>query len=329
MSLRLATLIVFLCAMTLPIFLLPGDHHRIITLSGASAQGRWFKEVSLMAKVLNDELPDVPVNGVTGKGGSAGNVKRIAGGKIDAGRFYHFDIEDAITGKPPFNQGDYSNVRVWMKLGTHIFRVVAVSTVKTLGDLKGLRIAVGIKGSGDDRLAARILAAYDVTPSNSRFHYVGRTDGQAALANSQIDAIAFAYARNNRGHLSPLFAAREIGVDIDFVEPGKNIVTAFLAENKTFFLDTGGEPVFDRPDLAGIGFYNGLLISDELPEELVYSMTKAVFTHWEELLKSAPWWAGPGEASLEAAPAMSGVPYHRGAIRFYKEVGVWPNVHPE
>lgn len=299
----------------------------IVTLSGAGPQGRWFKEASLFGKVLTQNMEGLTVNGVIGKGVSVGNIKRIAAGKIEGGRFYLFDLENAYANRNQFEQGDYSDVVVWMKLGTHLFRVVAGTDIKKFSDLQGHTVAIGVKGSGDDLLAKRILAAYGVDDSNTDFQYVGRSDGQAALANGQIDAVAYAYARNNKGHLGPVFAARTIGEDVDFVPPDDDKNDAFLAEDKTFFLDTFGEPDFGRPDLKGIAFYQGMAINRNLSEDLVYAMTKTLYENWDEVLLSAPWWNGPGEANLESAPAITTVPYHPGAVRYYQEQGVWAKYH--
>lgn len=300
----------------------------IITLSGAGPQGRWFKEASLFGKVLSQNIPGLTVNGVIGKGVSVGNIKRTAASKVDGGRFYLFDLQNALEKKHQFAKGDYSNVNVWMKLGTHLFRVVAKKGINTFADLKGHSVAIGVKGSGDDLLALRILGGYGVTPENTDFKYVGRKDGQAAIANGQIDAIAYAYARNNQGHLGPVFAARKIGEDVDFVEPDEAKTKEFLASDKIFFLDTLGEPVFGRPKLKGIAFYQGMVIRADLPESVVYKMTKALYENWPDVLAGAPWWDAPGEASLESAPAITMGTYHPGAVKYYKEKGVWSKYHP-
>lgn len=299
----------------------------IITLSGAGPQGRWFKEVSIYGKVLTQKMPGLTVNGVIGKGVSVGNIKRTAAGKVDGGRFYLFDLQNALEKKHQFVEGDYSKVRVWMKLGTHLFRVVAKTSIKSFGDLKGHTVAIGVKGSGDDLIAKRILAGYGLNDDNTKFRYVGRKDGQSALANGQIDAIAYAYARNNQGHLGPIFAARKIGVDVDFVVPDEDKTQQFLASDKIFFLDTLGEPVFGRPNLKGIAFYQGMVIRADLSEDLVYKMTKTLYENWDDVLAGAPWWKAPGEASLESAPAITMGQYHPGAIKYYKEKGVWAKYH--
>lgn len=299
----------------------------VITLAGAGPEGRWFQETSLFGKILSQHVPGLTVNGVLGKGVSVGNIKRIAAGRVEGGRFYLFDLENAHANREQFVRGDYRDVLVWMKLGTHLFRVVAEQGIERFSDLKGRTVAIGVKGAGDDVLALRILRGYGVDESNTRFQYVGRADGQEALANGQIDAIAYAYARNNRGHLGPVFAARRLGVDVDFVSPDDDRNAAFLAANPTFFLDTLGEPDFGRPELRGIAFYQGMAIHRSLSEDLVYRMTRTVYEHWDEVVAALPWWKAPGEASLETAPSIKTVPYHPGAIRWFREAGVWHGYH--
>src|SRR5690606_39110094 len=162
-------------------------------------------------KILTRELAGLGAMGVLGKGMSAGNIKRTAAGGIDGGRFYVVDLEDAHANRGVFGSGNYRDGLGWVKLGRNLFRVIARRGIERFSDLRGQTVAIGVRGGGDDALAERILGGYGVTASNTRFQYVGRGDGQSALANGQVDAIAYSYTRNNRGHLGPVFAARRLG----------------------------------------------------------------------------------------------------------------------
>ena len=297
---------------------------KIITLAGAGPQGRWFQEVSVYGKVLTQHLPGYTVNGVTGKGVSIGNIKRTEAGDIQGGRFFSFDLKEAVEKKGFFKGGDYSDVLVWMKLGTHLFRVVAPVKVKKYSQLKGLRVAIGQRGSGDDVMAKMILGAYGINESNTTFIYEGRETTFAAFINKQIDALAYFNARNNRGHYGPVFAARPLGTDVDFVVPDEDKSEAFVKSHPIFFIDSLGEPVFGRPHLKGIALYQGMIISKKLSDDLVYRMTSVIYSNWNTITDACPWFKAPGEASLKSASALRKIlPYHPGAIRYYREKGVW------
>ncbi|MCZ7598781.1 MAG: TAXI family TRAP transporter solute-binding subunit [Gammaproteobacteria bacterium] len=194
--------------------------------------------------------------------------------------------------------------------------------VQSYGDLEGKTIAVGAKNSGDDARAIEILAAHGITQDNATFQYLGRSDAQEALANRQIDALLIAYSRNNRGHLGPLFAARELGSDLHFVDMDPAMAEKLATQNPAMHVDTLGEPVFDAPDLVSLGVHTGFMLSKSVDEDLVYRMTKLMFENWDALTESAPWWKDEGVGPQKAA-AFTATGYHAGAQRYYEEAGLW------
>lgn len=298
----------------------------IVTLAGAGPQGRWFKEASIVAKLMNEKFPQegVQFNGVTGKGVSIGNIKRLAADRIQGGRGFLADLVTAYDNEGAF-KGDvnYEGVVAWTTLNPLIFRLIADNSIKSYADLKGKTVAVGAKNSGDDARAVAILNSYGVTEENTTFRYIGRSDAQNALTNHQIDALLISYSRNNRGHLAPVFAARPINEDVVFVDPDPEVTKKFLESHPALYLDTLGEPVFGRPDLKGVAVRTGFMIRKDLPEQLVYDMTKTLYENWDTVLASAPWWGEKGAAGPDVATSFQATPYHPGAIRYYKEAGMW------
>ena len=84
-----------------------------------------------------------------------------------------------------------------------------------------------------------------------------------------------------------------------------------------------------RPFIIGetpIVSYDTMLIADEsMSEEDAYAITKALYDNWTDLQADI----GPlrGVAQGELAVAAPSVPYHPGAVTFYKEVGLWTETH--
>lgn len=67
--------------------------------------------------------------------------------------------------------------------------------------------------------------------------------------------------------------------------------------------------------------YPLLVAMDDLDEDMVYGITKVIAMHYDEYKNSAPGangWRIDGQ-QLENAF----IPYHEGAIRYFKEVGIW------
>ena len=53
---------------------------------------------------------------------------------------------------------------------------------------------------------------------------------------------------------------------------------------------------------------------------MVYTAVKAIYEKEKDLLATGPFWKGFDKANMNRD---LGVAYHPGAIKFYKEVGIW------
>ena len=68
-----------------------------------------------------------------------------------------------------------------------------------------------------------------------------------------------------------------------------------------------------------VGLYNLAVAHDRLPNDLVYAIIKAVFGRHDEMMAAHP-------AAASTIPANftrnTFLPFHRGAVRYYQEIGV-------
>ena len=328
MRMRKPLAALFATVLALPVFGTATEPARaadpeIVTMSGAGPTGRWFALASLYSKILDREITDRTFNGVTGKGISIGNIKRLNAGRIEAGFAHFYHLRFALDKQAMFadDSTDYGNVMVWFDMDENFIRVIADAEYKSISDLKGATLSVGVRGSGDDEQCKLLLGVHGVTEENSTFQYTSRPDAVGALGAQQIDGLCNSFTRNNQGHLQPLLSARDLGTEVEFLQPDEDKAEALAEQYPHFFIDRGGEPVFDRPDLMGLGYRQGAIVSADLSEDLVYQMTKTLFENWDEVHEAAPYMKEhPG---VEQAPQIGFLPYHPGAIRYYKEMGVW------
>jgi len=87
--------------------------------------------------------------------------------------------------------------------------------------------------------------------------------------------------------------------------------------------------VHTRPYIVGetkVALYSAYLnASASMADDDVYKLAKTLHENWEQLRKDYPPLRGVKQTEL--APASNTVPYHPGAVRFYKETGLWTAEH--
>jgi hypothetical protein len=76
--------------------------------------------------------------------------------------------------------------------------------------------------------------------------------------------------------------------------------------------------VVDR-DLPSAGFLQQLIVDAGLSDELVYRITKLWWEKIKDIHEVAP---GLDQANVKMAMEHATIPFHPGAIRYYKEIGV-------
>src|SRR4029079_10449786 len=82
-------------------------------------------------------------------------------------------------------------------------------------------------------------------------------------------------------------------------------------------IKAGTYPKQDK-DVPAIGYMTHVVAACDLPEDLVYKMTKAMATHVDDMAAVVKPIAG---LTAKDMAVDIGVPFHKGAAKYYKEVG--------
>ncbi|MFS0876964.1 TAXI family TRAP transporter solute-binding subunit [Solibacillus isronensis] len=189
---------------------------------------------------------------------------------------------------------------------------LADSGIKTFADLKGKKVSVGAPGSGTYANAEQLLEIHglsiedDIQAQNLDFGE--STDG---IQSGQIDA-AFITAGYPTGAVEALNATN--GVHIIPVEADK---AAELIEKYPYYavdnIPAGTYGLEAEVPAVSVGAM--LAVNKDLPEDLVYAMTKAIYDNTDKI----------GHAKGEFIKAETGldgigIDVHPGAQRYFDEV---------
>jgi len=189
------------------------------------------------------------------------------------------------------------------------------SGVKTLLDLKGKRVSVGPRQSGTELNARAIFAAAGLSYAD-----FGRTDylpfGQSA---KMIE----------KGELDATLQSAGLGVDsIRYLSTAVPIRMVAIPKEIVMKI---GDPAY-VPSVIPAGTYEGqsepvetaavanfLVTREDLSDDVVYAMTKAIFSNLNELVQIHP---AAREIAIKDAVSGMPLPLHPGAERYYREIGL-------
>jgi TRAP transporter TAXI family solute receptor len=203
---------------------------------------------------------------------------------------------------------------------THLATIEGTG-IERIGDLKGRTVSTGSPGSGTEIIAFRILRAAGLDPDAD----IRR---QALSVNASVDAIkdgkieAFFWS-GGLPTASLLDLASSVGVTARLI-PSDDVLPRLQAEYGSALYSRLVIPKGSYPgiatDVAVVGVQNALVVDDTMPEQLAYDLTKVLFDRQPALAAIHP---EAGHLALESALEGSPGPFHPGAVRYYRERGVW------
>ncbi len=244
-------------------------------------------------------------------------------GEITLGLNSSLDSGMAFNGKAPFNQrllGVKSLARIWIL--PYGFIVKENSGIKTIADLKGKRVAVKVKTNvslaqlNRTILSVAGLTVQDVTAVDSG----GVVAGINMVVEGRVDAagVATGMPAMRKAHASVpggmrIVALPEAATDAQMAKgmPG----------SRTFMAKPNKRMGFIRGETKIAAFDSFLNAGTSIDDEDAYMLTKTLHTNWKKLQKAY----GPirGTPQQGMAPPTNPMPYHAGAIKYWKDVGLW------
>ena len=200
-----------------------------------------------------------------------------------------------------------------------VFLTTESTGIKTIADLKGKRVVLGPAGAGFEYFLEPLLEAHGVKYSDLTVlngNYLAASD---MIADGKADA-AF------MGGAIPIPAATQLcsSQDVVFIKFDDSAVEKLKEYPFYYSVPIPADKYSDlKEDMMGINVGNMQLLSHaKVPEEIVYDFTKLMYENRDDIAKQHP----AGKAlNPKNIIRDTGTPFHPGAIKFYKEAGIWPD----
>jgi TRAP-type uncharacterized transport system substrate-binding protein len=187
-----------------------------------------------------------------------------------------------------------------------------------VADLKGKRVALDEPGSGTLINARAILAAYGLKDADLKPEYIKPNQAGDKLKDGSLDA--FFYRRLARGrHLRARLRRRGHELRADRRCAGRRDPPAPRASSPPTPSPPTPTRAWARCD-AGRGAQ--WVTSDKVDANLVYEIVKALFSAAGQKAHGRAGHAKGKFITKENAVQGAGIPFHPGAARYYREVGV-------
>ncbi len=289
------------------------DQPKQMTIGTASMGGAYYPIGTGVAELVSKYVDGIQMTAEV-TGGAAENPRLVGNNEVDLGITNSHLSYFALNGMAPFDKK--YNIRALGALHPTILHIVTLegSDVKTIADMKGKRAAVGPAGGGTITMLKNVLSMYDMTLDDLQKSYVSYMDGMMALKDGKVDVSAAAAG-------FPTSAVLELSATekIRFVELDENKLPAFFEKYPYYSrVVVPAETYKMEKDSTVIGVRNVLIVSADMDEETAYEITKAIFTHLEEL---GEYHVSAKKVSLQTAIEVP-IELHPGAERFFKEEGL-------
>lgn len=247
-------------------------------------------------------------------------------GEITMGINSALDSQEAFMGEGAYDQ-PMKDLRALTLISRspYAFYVKAESGLKTLGELKGKPTITEYRAIASfNQVNAAILATAGLTPEDVEGQTVaGIPDATRALVEGRVVASASVLG---------IPALREADASIS---GGLRVLP--LGENEEALGAVAGfSPTTLQPGPAYVGISEPTRVAQfdvfmnvgaSMSDDDAYALAKAIHESWEKMQENLPMLRVIAADQL-ASPNFSH-PYHDGAVRYFREVGLWTDAHQE
>ncbi|HZM37041.1 MAG TPA: TAXI family TRAP transporter solute-binding subunit [Burkholderiales bacterium] len=287
-----------------------------VTFMTGPQGGSWIPLGGALKGMWEKSVPGLSITQTPGAG--IANIRGVDEGKAHIGLGNSNSTVLGVQGEKPYPK-KVTNVCQLANLYPQYFQVVALkdANVKSLKDLKGKALVTQPKGNTGELLTEQVLKLNGMT-----YQSLARANFQAGY-NDAVSMMKDGHAQVfTLGTTAPASAVMDLASarDVELVPVDDATFNAIKKANpghNKLIIKAGTYPKQDK-DVPVIGYSTHVVVACDLPENTVYQMTKAMAQNVPAMAAVVKAIDGitPKDMALDI-----GVPFHKGAAKFYKEAG--------
>lgn len=295
-----------------------GGGRNFLSMGTAPVGGAFPVVGGAIAEVLNEHKGSNEWK-VQAKGtkGSQENIRRLAQGELELALSNAAITYFAVRGEAGWEREYPMRAIATLAPNVAMFITREDSGIQTIADLKGKRVVIGPSGAGFEMFVRPVLEAHDV--QWDQFTQVNATQSGAVdlLSDGAADA-AFLGGAVPTSSISQAVST----FNVHFLPFDEQVRQQLIEQYPFFHSATVPAGTYSGLEEDYVGLNVGsmhLITSADQDDELIYQITKTMWENREEIAAKHP----AGRAINEKNVARdTGTPFHPGAARFYREVGI-------
>ncbi len=294
---------------------IPAAAQQVTMMTGPQG-GSWIPLGGALKNMWEGAIPGLQIQQQPGAG--IANVRGVDEGKAQIGFANSATTVDGVEGRPPYPKKTTKVCQV-ANLYPQYFQVVALADAKvnSFADFKGKTLVTQPKGNTAEILTDQVLKINGMT-----YQSLGKVSFQASYTDA-VDMMKDGHVQVfTLGTTAPASAIMDLASarDIQMVPVDDKTMSDLKKMNPGYtklVIKAGTYPKQDK-DVPAIGYTTHIVAACDLPEDVVYKMTKAMATHVSDMAAVVKPITG---LTAKDMAVDIGVPFHKGAAKYYKEVG--------
>lgn len=288
---------------------------RTLKMADGSMGSYWYSYATTVAELLKKKIPGIDI-AITPGGGSS-NIPAVHLGKAELALSLSGTAYMGYKGRAPFKTANVK-IREVVGLADNPLTIVvwADSKYRTVPDLKGSRFNVSPRGYTSETMARAIFDAYGMSYKDfKKIEYASYRDAVIMMKDGHLDGMVGLFSRY-AAYLLDLMSSKPIRV----IPLTEEVISKLSKDNQGLLKHYLPAKMYNqKQDVLTLTGWLHLIANESLDDKLVYDITKTLIENIEVLRQFSK---GTSELTPQEMATDLGIPYHAGAMKYFKEKGL-------